>query len=126
EINEAAVIVHVLDVTHPNAVEQADTVNRVLEELGADGKPTIVALNKIDRLGAAGLPTLEQVPAALPLPPDVVPISALEGIGLSDLLARIDALLAAERDFVPVTLRVPYDRTDLVDRFHRHGRVDEL
>jgi len=126
EINEAAVIVHVLDVTHPNAVEQADTVNRVLEELGADGKPTIVALNKIDRLGAAGLPTLEQVTAALPLPPDVVPISALEGIGLSDLLARIDALLAAERDFVPVTLRVPYDRTDLVDRFHRHGRVDEL
>ncbi|MDP9372087.1 MAG: GTPase HflX, partial [Chloroflexota bacterium] len=41
EINEASVILHVLDITHPNAAEQAQTVRQVLEELGAADKPTV-------------------------------------------------------------------------------------
>src|ERR687895_153010 len=36
EINEATLLVHVLDVTHPNALEHAETVNHVLEEIGVD------------------------------------------------------------------------------------------
>ncbi|MEZ4495638.1 MAG: GTPase [Thermomicrobiales bacterium] len=50
EINEASVLIHVLDVTHPNAPEQAQTVMTVLEELGADDKPVVWALNKIDQI----------------------------------------------------------------------------
>ena len=41
EINEAAVLIHVVDITHPNAAEQTETVNKVLEEIGADGKPVL-------------------------------------------------------------------------------------
>ncbi|WP_410339376.1 GTPase HflX, partial [Sphaerobacter thermophilus] len=51
EILEASVIVHVMDVTHPKAAEQAETVRTVLEDLGADSRPKVTALNKIDRLG---------------------------------------------------------------------------
>ena len=50
EIAEADLLVHVLDITHPNAAEQAHTVEEVLKELGLADKPRIVALNKIDKL----------------------------------------------------------------------------
>ncbi len=125
EINEATVIIHVIDITHPNAAEQTETVNHVLEELGADDKPVIAALNKIDQLDAAETP-LDQLTASLELPPDVVPISARDGLGLDQLLDRVDAILAQEQDFVSVTLTVPFENSELVDRFHRLGRVNEL
>jgi GTP-binding protein HflX len=48
EIAEADLLVHVLDITHPNAAEQAHTVEEVLKELGLGDKPRIVALIKID------------------------------------------------------------------------------
>lgn len=124
EINEASVIVHVLDITHPNAAEQADTVARVLEELGADDKPTVLALNKIDALGPDRQTALDELTRDLTLPADAVAISARDRLGLGDLLARVESLLERERGFVPVTLSVPYDRSDLVERFHRVGRVE--
>jgi GTP-binding protein HflX len=125
EINEASVIVHVLDITHPNAAEQADTVVKVLEEIGADDKPTILALNKIDAFGESEL-DLETLTAGLDLPDDVVAISARDRIGFDELLSRIERLLEAERKFVQVTVTAPYVRSDLVDRFHRIGRVEQL
>jgi GTP-binding protein HflX len=125
EINEANVLIHVVDITHANAAEQTETVNKVLEELGADGKPTVVALNKIDLVAGDGAPDLDEIKRTLKLPHDVVAISAAKGLGLRDLLAAVERLLEADQDFVPVTLDVPYDRSDLVDRFHRIGRVDE-
>jgi GTP-binding protein HflX len=132
EINEATTLLHVVDVTHPNAAEQVQTVAKVLEELGADGKPVVTALNKVDRLVAdgAGEPPaiadlLGRLGAAAPLATDPVAISAQAGIGFDPLLARVEAALEADADFVPVRLRVPFARTDLVDRFHRLGRVEE-
>ncbi len=125
EINEASVVVHVLDITHPNAAEQADTVAKVLEELGADDKPTVMALNKIDALGTDGEMSLEELTRELKLPVDVVAVSARERLGLDDLLAKVEVLLESERRFVPVALSVPYDRSDLVERFHRLGRVED-
>ena len=124
EINEATVLVHVLDVTHPNAAEQNATVLKTLEELGADDKPMIVALNKIDRLDEPGQPTLAELIAGLDLPPNAVPISAHDGRGLDALLAAMEAALETYEGFVPVRLTVPFTRTDLVDRFHQLGRIE--
>ena len=128
-------LVHVLDVTHPNAAEQVQTVIDVLEELGADDKPMITALNKVDRLvpeplnGAAPPPDLPDLLARLgsaaELASDPVAISAEQGWGLDQLLARIETALEVDAGFVPVRLSVPFARTDLVDRFHRTGRVEE-
>jgi GTP-binding protein HflX len=124
EINEASVLIHVVDITHPNAAEQTETVNRVLEELGADGKPTIVALNKVDLLQDQGAPAIDEITAELKLSDDVVTISAARKLGLDDLLSAVEKLLEREQDFVRVTLVAPYDRSDLVNRFHQLGRVE--
>lgn len=125
EINEASVLIHVVDITHPNAAEQTETVNKVLEELGADGKPTVIALNKIDLLQEQGAPNIAEIKEALKLPDDVVSVSAVRGLGLQELLAAVERLLEQEQDFVRVTLDVPYNRSDLVDRFHKLGRVEQ-
>ena len=133
EINEASVLLHVVDVTHPNAAEQADTVRRVLEDLGADDKPVVVALNKVDALlpgdGAVDRPAAAEAArtraAELGLPADAVPISAQHGWGFDTLLAQAEAALETDADFVPVSLSVPFARTDLVNRFHRLGRVED-
>ncbi len=95
EMEESTIIIHVLDITHPNAPEQAEVVEQVLTQLGLASKPCILVLNKIDllepeaqgqesallrELGAAGRHR-------------VVLASALRGLGLDRLLAEIDALL---------------------------------
>jgi GTP-binding protein HflX len=131
EINEATVLLHVVDVTHPNAGEQVQTVMNVLEDLGADDKPVVTALNKVDRLvtteqstlGLKGL--LAQLGSAAALALNPVAISARDGTGLDQLLSNAECALEAESDFVPVSLTAPFVRSDLVDRFHRVGRVEE-
>jgi GTP-binding protein HflX len=131
EINEASVLVHVVDATHPNAAEQMQTVISVLEELGADDKPVVTALNKVDLLGRNGLADnrierlLERFGEMAALAVNPVAISAQQGTGFDELLAKVETALEADAGFVPVTLSAPFARTDLVDRFHRLGRVEE-
>jgi len=139
EIAEADLLIHVLDITHPNAAEQAHTVEEVLKELGLSDKPRIVALNKIDRLiGQEKPPTADAPEDGLPLPapdPDMaarlvaemdipadhVPVSAQAGIGLDRLLARIEEEL--NRNLLTVTVCIPYSQGDMVAEFHRQGTV---
>jgi GTPase len=131
EINEATVLIHVVDVTHPNAPEQMQTVIDVLEELGADDKPVVTALNKVDRLtpNGSGEPSLDDLLARLGPAADLavnpVPISARDGIGFDQLLAQVEVSLEEDAGFVPVTLTAPFAQSELVDRFHRLGRVQE-
>jgi GTP-binding protein HflX len=130
EINEATMLLHVVDVTHPNAAEQMQTVLAVLEELGADDKPVITALNKVDCLAPNGdAPELDELLARLgpaaALAVNPVAISGIDGTGFAALLAQVETALENDADFVPVTLAAPFARTDLVDRFHRLGRVEE-
>ena len=116
EINEADLILHVVDITHPNARQQSETVTETLAELGVENRPIIVALNKIDRLSnpADASFMLDGIEEA-------VPISATKGIGLDDMLSRVDAVLSA--GLVYVTVRIPYDRGDLAALFHEQGTV---
>jgi len=118
EISEADVLIHVVDLTHPNAEEQAATVRKVLADLGVAEKPTIVALNKIDALGGEIPDDLREV---LEIPEEYIPVSAETGQGLEELLARVDALLT--RQMADVTVCIPYAQSALVDHFHRHGRI---
>ncbi|HEV2108712.1 MAG TPA: GTPase HflX [Thermomicrobiales bacterium] len=127
EINEAAVLVHVLDLTHPNAAEQADTVMSVLEELGADDKPIVLALNKIDALDEAEQARLLSLMEPFAdLAEAAVPISAQRRRGLDTLLHQIEEVLEGEAGFVSIRMSVPFERSDLVERFHRVGRVERL
>jgi len=130
EINEATVLVHVVDVTHPNAPEQVQTVLDVLEELGADNKRIVTALNKIDAINDGQGENLDIEKLVARLGPaahlafNPVAISAQEHLGFDHLLAQVEAAIEADEEFVPVTLILPFARTDLVDRFHQLGRVE--
>jgi GTP-binding protein HflX len=52
EIREADILLHVVDVSHPNYEEHIQVVNETLQEIGIKDKPTLLVLNKIDQLGA--------------------------------------------------------------------------
>lgn len=127
EIAEATLLVHVVDVTHPNAREQVETVKRTLEDLGVDDRPVLYALNKIDRLSAdQRAQLLDLAPEALAVGPDMVAISAQRGVNIDGLLTLVEEMLEREEGFVDVTVTIPYNRSELVDRFHSQGHVEEL
>lgn len=48
EVREADILLHVVDISHPNFEEQIDVVNRTLQEIGAQNIPTYVVFNKVD------------------------------------------------------------------------------
>ncbi len=122
EIGEADIVLHVLDIAHPNAAEQAQATKQVLEELGVGDKPTITALNKIDLFDDGVVPG--DLARDLDLPDDVVPISAESQIGFDALLQQIEQLL--DRELVPVAATIPYAKNALVDLFRREGRVEGM
>ncbi|MBC7249039.1 MAG: GTPase HflX [Anaerolineae bacterium] len=118
EVAEADLLLHVVDVTHRNVYEQVAAVHDTLAEIGVAEKPMVNALNKVDRLRDPQ--ALAELVADFP---DSVPISALRGHGLDLLLARIEAML--QENMVSVDVVIPYDRGDLVARFHEQGQVEE-
>ncbi len=96
ELEDADLLLHVLDVAHPNSQEHARTVEETLAGLGVAERPTLLALNKVDLLpGADGsaVTSYEEAKAALPLTGGsrrgVVPVSAAKRWGLDELLKRI-------------------------------------
>jgi len=123
EINAASLLVHVVDLGHSTSENNA-TVKNVLEELGADDKPMITVLNKADLYEWNGHQPPDEIADSLNLPRDFIPISGLTGDGLDDLLDRVEEELEDLEDFVTVTATFPYDRAELVDRFHKLGRVE--
>ncbi|MGI8925637.1 MAG: GTPase HflX [Tepidiformaceae bacterium] len=96
ELQEADLLIHVIDIAHPNASEQAQSVDFTLADLGVAEKPVLLALNKVDLLrdpqgrrvqsldGAHALIAGPSLPA-----PGVVLVSATKRWGLDALLARI-------------------------------------
>lgn len=132
EITEADVLLHVLDASHQNLRDHARAVEETLEEIGAGGKPMVVALNKIDK------GVRDQGTGIRPLTPDTRPlfsvtqddferegnaarISALKGQGLEKLLALIEQAIAEE--MVELRAQIPYRANELVALFHQRGIV---
>ena len=124
EISEATMLVHVVDVTHPNAAEQVITVNQTLEDLGVDDRPVLFAMNKVDRLTPEQRAQLPEIAPRIGIPADAVAISAQTGLNVDALLTGIEDMLEREEGFLPVTAHIPFDRSELVERFHTQGRVD--
>ncbi len=99
ELAEASLLLHVVDVSSPDAPEQCQTVEDILDEMGLKDKKRITALNKIDCLlpeGPVGDDAgMEKVIAGLGLTPDenTVIISAIKGRGIPRLLEAISRAL---------------------------------
>ncbi len=116
EVIEADILLEVVDASHENAIEQSETVNEILEELGVLGKPRVTALNKIDLLDEP-----DQLDTSLY--PNAVPVSALQQEGLDALREKIVEVLANNMDAVQVL--IPFSKGDLVELFHRRGHIDQ-
>lgn len=119
EIAEADLLLHVVDISHPNALNQYQAVQETLKEIGADHIPVITALNKVDRL--------QNPEAAQEIArhyPKAIAISGLKGIGLRELLSLIQQELY--ETYIPIEVRLPYQQGALISLFHESGQVERV
>ena len=119
EVVQADLLLHVVDVSHPQVDQQIRSVDTVLKEIGADGKPTLMVFNKVDQLNGnqtALTRFLEQYPNS-------VALSATTGEGIPALLAQLGSALRPIRDFLE--LSVPHDCAGVIARLHEVGQVVE-
>jgi GTPase len=124
EVQEAALILHVSDVSNPHHAELDDAVDKILKELGVSDRPKLHVFNKVDRLtpqerapllhpydgtgaGSSGGPVL---------------VSALTGEGIDELLRRMDAALPID-PVVTLSLRLPLTEGRTLALVHALGRV---
>jgi GTP-binding protein HflX len=117
EITEADALLHVVDATHPNAHQQAQTVINTLTDLGAGSKQMVIALNKSDKLNAD-----EQQEVATGVLSEGVFVSALQKQGLENLLREMEQVLF-ER-LVSIKVRLPWKAGELMALLRREGAVD--
>jgi GTP-binding protein HflX len=108
-----------VDISHPNALNQFESVQETLEEIHAGHIPLVTALNKIDRLSEPG--TAREIVQRYP---QSVAISARTGAGLSDLLKLIQQALY--ETYVPILVRLPYQQGGLISIFHETGQVERI
>ena len=119
EVVQADLLLHVVDVSHPQADEQIQSVDTVLKEIGADGKPTLMVFNKTDRLNGDQSRTLR----FLERHPNGVAISAANGQGLPGLLEQLASQVRPLREFVE--LEVPHDQSGVIARLYEVAQVIE-
>ena len=118
EVVEADLLLHVVDISHPQAADQIRAVNTVLDEIGAAGKPTLMVFNKTDRLENGELISRFQDQH-----PSGVAVSAATGDGFPALLAELGNQLRPPREFVE--LKVPHTESAVIARLHAVGQVLE-
>ena len=117
EVAEADLLVHVVDAASPHMNRQIEAVEQVLEEIGAGGRPMVVALNKADLLPTEVV-QLAGLAGTLP----TVCVSALQGTGVDELLQCISENLLTQ--FVALDIVIPYSRGELVAQFHQYGNIE--
>jgi len=133
EVQEADMLLHLVDVSDPNRAKKIEAVETILAELDAETKPTILVLNKIDLVDPeSDLGKAPESRFATPsAQPDdweryqqVVTASAAQGVGIDELLEAIEAQLISAME--AVTMTIPYAHGELVDLWHKRGIVEAL
>ena len=119
EVQEADLLIHVADLSHPRVDEQMEAVESVIKELDAYGKQTVIVFNKVDRLTDRDLAN-----AYLQRFPGSVAISARTGEGLVDLVHALQDALVSWR--LRSRFRISTSEAALLAEIHRVGHVLEL
>src|SRR6202048_4557176 len=122
EVQQADLLLHVLDATRYNGRDQMEAVHETLQDLGALEKPKVLALNKVDRLSASAVEQLLAEDWSPYLA--VVPISALKKTGLAPLGRAIAQALPGE--MIAIEVLLPYTENARQAEFHAHGNVDTV
>ncbi|HKG55007.1 MAG TPA: GTPase HflX [Anaerolineales bacterium] len=119
EIVESDLLLHVVDISHPNALNQFESVQQTLNELGAKHIPIVTALNKVDQLRDP-----ESAKNVVSNFSKAVTISALDGNGVKDLLALLQEELY--ETYAPILVRLPYQQGALISLFHEAGQIERI
>lgn len=119
ELQYADLLLHVIDVSSPEWRAQAEVVEKLVHELGADQTPCVRVLNKCDKYAAA-----QGDPALLPHGENIVCLSAATGEGIPALME----LLAKRLDSGSrrVTLALPYGEGGVLDYLYREAKVERV
>jgi GTPase len=117
EIAEADLLLHIVDINHPNVQAQARAVYDTLKDIGAGNIPVLTVINKFDKLRGP-----ELAEEALNNFPNAVAISALTGYGIDNLLSRVNEELF--ESFTPLNVELPYTQGALIALLHEQGRID--
>ena len=115
EVSDSDLIVHVVDGSDPDPLEQFNSVREVFEEIKANNIPEIIAINKCDRITDETMGNLKRTF------PEGIFVSAHSGMGIDALLKAIDDRLPDPS--VEVMLTIPYSRGDLLAKVHEDGKV---
>jgi GTP-binding protein HflX len=121
EVQEADIVLHVRDISHPETAIQQQDVHAVLRDLGLEAAihdGMIEVLNKIDLLEPAARDQLLQQAER---DPRQIPLSAVTGEGCDKLLAIIDRRIAESREVVEVRLR--HRDANVIAWLYDHGEV---
>ncbi len=118
EVVNAELLVHVVDVSHSQYLEQMDSVTEVLVELGVAEKPLLLVFNKIDLLADPGA-----AEALASRYPGAVAISAKTQHGFEALLAELGNQLRPLRQFIELT--IPQAEAAVISRLHTVGQIIE-
>jgi len=113
---EADILLHVVDISHPMAEEQILTTEKVLKELGAEGRPSLYVFNKVDALEDQKKLQLLKIQF-----PKHVIVSALTKEGFDDLYAFMEQEIKALREYV--TFRIPQSDFKVVAELIRLGTL---
>ena len=117
EVADADLVLHVVDVSHPDPEGQIAAVRHVFADIpGAMDVPEVIVLNKADLADPAAIARLRS------REPGAIVVSARTGEGIDELQALIADQLP--RPGVSVDVVIPYDRGDLVNRVHLHGEIE--
>jgi GTP-binding protein HflX len=119
EVHEADLLIHVVDLSHTRVDEQMEAVDRVIKELDAYGKQTLIVFNKVDNLSDRAL--AESYTQRFP---GSVAISAHTGEGLTHLVQALQDALASWR--LQSQYKIPANESALIAEIHRVGHVLEL
>jgi GTP-binding protein HflX len=115
QVASADLLVHIVDASRTDPDVDIAAVDEVLGEIGATEVPRLLALNKLDLVDDGARERLTK------RFPDAMPISAVTGEGVSDLLERVSERL--EQRATDVEALIPYDQGTLIARLHDEGRV---
>jgi GTP-binding protein HflX len=130
EVADAALLLHVVDVSSPQAGSHTAHVLKVLAEIGAADMPQLLVLNKGDQLPEDDRDAdrwarrlLDDAGGKMEVP--AVITGALTGLGMDALLEKIDAVLPMDR-IVSRLFRVPLSELGDVALLHERGRVSRI
>lgn len=120
EVEEADVLLHVVDISNPAFHEQIQVVNETLRELNSLNKPTIMVFNKIDALTEERKSVISEMKQIYE---HAVFISAARGIGIEHLKHEIEQVMT-ETSF-ELVVEIPLDHYDIASRLHELCEVRE-